>query len=384
MLSFPSRKKSFLTPPGAPERHPGRRGSLNAVSQTIDTWSLGCVFSIAATWVVLGYEGIKQFRKLREHAIEKIVKTPLPQPAGQEKINFSQGDYFHDGVRVLKDVSDWHQMLRKAQRQTDTITSSILDLVDQFMLVEDANKRYKAKEVCVELRRIMGDSQRGDRIAVPDNIMEALIMVEEEATANPTASITVEASAPSDKSLTISEERKARASKLLGAPLKKTAHRSEMRSDVSNQAALFSIGVEPMPIGPGTPRRSQDRPRSPQPSRAQYETPMPGDSSNSVSTPPSNSTLSVRRTLASKPSSRKRQNVHQVQEEFKREKGKFFRKFITRKDPFLERYYVNRDIVSYQMSPPIHQILTSPRNLSSTMRSPWTDTGERPPSFSRL
>jgi hypothetical protein len=158
-----------------------------------------------------------------------------------------------------------------------------------------------------------------------------------------------------------------------------------MRSDVSNQAALFSIGVEPMPIGPGTPRRSQDRSRSPHPSRAQYETLIPRDSSNSASTPPSNSTLSLRPTLASKPSSRKRQNVHQAQEEFKRwEKSKLFGKFRTRKDTFLERYYVNRDIVSYQILLAVHQILTSHRNLSSTMRSPWMDTGERPPSFSRL
>lgn len=40
--------------------------------QSIDIWSLGCVYSMTATWLVLGYEGIEQFGNLRETAIAAI------------------------------------------------------------------------------------------------------------------------------------------------------------------------------------------------------------------------------------------------------------------------------------------------------------------------
>lgn len=58
---------------GAPERHAGIIKTLDPVAQTIDIWSLGCVFSIAATWVVLGYQGIRQYNWMREKAISKII-----------------------------------------------------------------------------------------------------------------------------------------------------------------------------------------------------------------------------------------------------------------------------------------------------------------------
>ncbi|KAF2679078.1 hypothetical protein K458DRAFT_315328, partial [Lentithecium fluviatile CBS 122367] len=46
---------------GAPEV-----SSEATVHQTIDTWSLGCVFSMAATWVILGYSGVCQYQLVRE------------------------------------------------------------------------------------------------------------------------------------------------------------------------------------------------------------------------------------------------------------------------------------------------------------------------------
>jgi hypothetical protein len=50
----------------------------------MDIWFLGCVFLVAATWVVLGYKGIQEFDKLRRSTIEDIIKE-------QENHQLSQG-----------------------------------------------------------------------------------------------------------------------------------------------------------------------------------------------------------------------------------------------------------------------------------------------------
>jgi hypothetical protein len=151
-----------------------------AVSRAIDIWSLGCVFSIAATWVVFGYAGIQQFGRVREKAISKIIEGQRVQhPTGRPKL--SAGDYFHDGVEVLQDVLRWHDVLRSATRKTDTITSQVLDLVDKKMLQARPEKRIPALELCRELEQISTRCKADPRITVPASIVEALIEVNDEA-----------------------------------------------------------------------------------------------------------------------------------------------------------------------------------------------------------
>ncbi|KIW94251.1 uncharacterized protein Z519_05567 [Cladophialophora bantiana CBS 173.52] len=71
---------------GAPEleRSPKSKAP-DPVSQSIDIWSFGCVFSIAATWVALGYKGILVYERLREDAIKVIssVQQAKRPPASQ-------------------------------------------------------------------------------------------------------------------------------------------------------------------------------------------------------------------------------------------------------------------------------------------------------------
>ena len=121
---------------GAPE-YPG--GSKLPVPQTIDIWSLGCVFSLAATWIILGYRGLCQFQKLRRQA---------PQ------------DCFHDGKQVLGDIIQWHDFLRTTIRSTDTITYKVLDLVDREMLVGATEQRITAASLCSKLDWVLESSYR--------------------------------------------------------------------------------------------------------------------------------------------------------------------------------------------------------------------------------
>ncbi|OBT72265.1 hypothetical protein VF21_07968 [Pseudogymnoascus sp. 05NY08] len=136
----------------APERYP-RIG--NAVSQAIDIWSLGCVFSIAATWVVLGHKGIRQYANLRQTSIGKVIQARAKASTSSRiKPQIAPGEYFHDGENVLANVFSWHEYLRSVVRRSDVITGRVLDIVEQGMIVGDAGRRINAKDLCTLLDQI--------------------------------------------------------------------------------------------------------------------------------------------------------------------------------------------------------------------------------------
>lgn len=135
---------------GAPE-YPGQ--SELPVPQTIDIWSLGTVFSLAATWLILGYRGLCQFQKLRQRA---------PQ------------DCFHDGKQILDDIIEWHHFLRTAIRKTDTLTHKVLDLVDEEMLVRATEQRITAASLCSKLEWVLESSCRNYADPMSDTVRTLL------------------------------------------------------------------------------------------------------------------------------------------------------------------------------------------------------------------
>ncbi|KAF6804009.1 Dual specificity protein kinase TTK [Colletotrichum musicola] len=119
----------------------GRSDTRSCVTPESDVWSFGCVLSIAATYVVLGKQGFLIYNELRRQAIYNSQRL--------------MSDVFHDGEYVLPEISDWHVYIREAARKTDTFTATILDMVDNHMLVA-RESRWGAKAVCQEFRRILG------------------------------------------------------------------------------------------------------------------------------------------------------------------------------------------------------------------------------------
>ncbi|KAI1346723.1 hypothetical protein F5Y01DRAFT_264959 [Xylaria sp. FL0043] len=110
------------------------------VTQGSDIWSLGCVFSVAATYVALGKEGVKQYRLLRLNAIESL--------------GIGIGDPFHDKEKVLEAVTHWHKYLRNAIRKDDCYTAKILDLIDDRMLITPGEERISSTALSRELTSI--------------------------------------------------------------------------------------------------------------------------------------------------------------------------------------------------------------------------------------
>ena len=97
---------------GAPECYrfgPTERSPFS-VKQNVDIWSLGCVFSEAAIWVVRGWDGLLEYRRRRK------METAQTR-------NFKESDCFHDGEKALSIVHDMHRNLAEDRRASDHITA---------------------------------------------------------------------------------------------------------------------------------------------------------------------------------------------------------------------------------------------------------------------
>ena len=135
------------------------------ICQNSDVWSLGCVFSIAATYVVLGEQGVVLYDNIRRHAHAKP-DTDLIQ------------DVFHANGDVLKVIKGWHTYLRLSARRGDVFTAAILDMVDDHMLVMPPEKRWEAKEVSEYFGNLIktscSDSQEVPEVIEIENILREL------------------------------------------------------------------------------------------------------------------------------------------------------------------------------------------------------------------
>lgn len=114
------------------------------MSQKADIWSLGCVISTAATWVVHGYSGIRDFEK-----------RPTPNTNIKQHCAISR---FHDGKKILPEVVAWHALLRGNIGTGDFITDKILDLIDDHLLQGDPVSRYDSKELCKHLDNLLQEN----------------------------------------------------------------------------------------------------------------------------------------------------------------------------------------------------------------------------------
>ncbi|TID14705.1 Protein kinase domain-containing protein isoform 1 [Venturia nashicola] len=139
---------------GAPETDAIRRGqtTLRSVMQTIDIWSFGCVLSTAASWVVFGLQGIRDYEAVRRKATAALSDDNLPGPVAN--------DAFHNGIKILPEVLTWHDYLRENLRNSDVTTESVLNLIEKHMLLEDPGSRIDSARLCSKLAEIVESSKQ--------------------------------------------------------------------------------------------------------------------------------------------------------------------------------------------------------------------------------
>ena len=115
------------------------------VSQNVDIWSLGCVFSEAAVWLVYGKGVLLEYRRRR----------------GYETVQFNgfrDGNCFHDGRQVLTTVTNIHKPLRAHARRSDHVTRRIVHMVTDEMLIGSIYRSH-ANSLYHRTQRILSDAE---------------------------------------------------------------------------------------------------------------------------------------------------------------------------------------------------------------------------------
>ncbi|KAK5452793.1 hypothetical protein LTS15_006941 [Exophiala xenobiotica] len=129
---------------GAPELFLSRADDSMAVpenqrisdAQKGDVWSLGCVLSVVASYVVLGYSGVLEYQENRLNA--------------NEAANIEAQDTFHDST--VTEV--WHDKLCSESKPYDKMTRAVIGFLDTCVLV-NTKKRATAAELRSELTQTM-------------------------------------------------------------------------------------------------------------------------------------------------------------------------------------------------------------------------------------
>ena len=115
------------------------------VKQGVDIWSLGCIFSEIAVWVVYGKEGLSEYRRRRGMETAQIH-------------DFRDGDCFHNGEQVLATVTEIHRTLARDKRLCDHVTGATVEMVTKEMLIEP-DSRTHAKSLNYRIKGILQDAE---------------------------------------------------------------------------------------------------------------------------------------------------------------------------------------------------------------------------------
>ena len=244
--------------PGAPEVDSSRSETRTPHGQTIDIWSFGCILSRAATWVVLGPQGILQNDWVRREAIQRLRQGRRKDSQGRP-VAPTADDAFHDGKTVLPVVLQWHKYLRSIARKSDTICPKVLDLVDTKMLLEHPNERVSSSLLCAELHDIVVFATakvEQDELSrrVDDSLLEALYKFDSEAGDNQTP-----APQPKSAKLSKAEKRKGK-SQLYDILPARTAHRAEMLHQKLKESTFIMEAVNESPTNTAVELNSHQGP----------------------------------------------------------------------------------------------------------------------------
>jgi hypothetical protein len=311
---------------------------------------------VAATWAVLGYQGVRQYSELRTDAIAKRIDKQLSQAAlNPQTPELEHGDYFHDGLNVLPEVRCWHQYLRSSMRIADRITSQVLELVDEDMLVGSPTLRIKSSAVCQKLAKIRQSVQKPEQ-RVPEMILKFLKVLDEKILETPLKTASVEIVATKAPSHSTFKERQDRKSKYLGAPLIQTAHRSYRSSMLAPEHAEKprqpSLGTIEEIQAPGLNTINESPPAIDLPQSNLMTEPEENHTPHATSPPPLQGLKHTSTGLTNRSDSHQAENLFQQRMALdnKRKKKSLFQSFFksTKKDELLTKYYMHRDIVSSQ------------------------------------
>lgn len=103
---------------------------------------MGCILSEACVWLVSGLDGIEAYERRRA---KEIQRDPTMTEAGHTCC-------FHNGLKRLREVDMTHKMVCERLPGYDNITPKIIEMVEQRMLLQDANARNTILQLHRELQ----------------------------------------------------------------------------------------------------------------------------------------------------------------------------------------------------------------------------------------
>ncbi|KAL0783479.1 hypothetical protein CaCOL14_001384 [Colletotrichum acutatum] len=113
--------------------------------QKADIWSLGCVMSVAATWMTLGRKGVRKFSANRQTKAGKRFDNSFFEVSGDQEKGTR--------VKLKAAVSHWISRLRRAPKASP-FTQDLLDLIQDKMLEVDGSKRISCAGVVSTLEKM--------------------------------------------------------------------------------------------------------------------------------------------------------------------------------------------------------------------------------------
>jgi serine/threonine protein kinase len=135
-------------------------------------WSLGCVFSLALVWSILGPGALKTYQRSLENATNRI---PIMRDSAYVGC-------FHDGVKALEEVHAMHNQVVRACGRSDYIIHELVPII-LGMLEEDPKQRFSAKEVRMKCRQALDRADKS--LATEGSEFSSLFRTEGEATPHP-------------------------------------------------------------------------------------------------------------------------------------------------------------------------------------------------------
>jgi hypothetical protein len=116
------------------------------IEQTVDIWSLGCVLSEVAVWLVHDTARLEAYRQERQDDTSRLFE-------------FKDGRAFHDGQTVLPSVSSMHEEVLKNVRKSDYVTKPVVRKMITEML-DEADGRPNTKQLFRKSENILRDAKK--------------------------------------------------------------------------------------------------------------------------------------------------------------------------------------------------------------------------------
>jgi hypothetical protein len=116
------------------------------IKQTVDIWSLGCVLSEVAVWLVHDTDRLEAYRQERQDDASRVFE-------------FKDGRAFHDSLTVLSSVSSMHEEVLKNVRKSDYVTEPVVRKMITEML-DEVDGRPNTKQLFRKSENILRDAKK--------------------------------------------------------------------------------------------------------------------------------------------------------------------------------------------------------------------------------